>query len=87
MVDLIEPKLREFIVDNFLFGDRSKPLNGEDSFLEMGIVDSTGVVHLVSFIEETFGVTVQDEEIIPDNLDTIRNLVGFIQRKKETAKG
>ena len=81
MEDSIERKLREFIIQHFLFGDASKPLSDEDSFLEKRIIDSTGVVQLVSFIEEAFGITVQDEEIIPDNLDTIRKLVHFIQKK------
>lgn len=83
----INEKLREFITDNFLFGDTSKALNDEDSFLERGIIDSTGVVHLVSFVEEAFGITVNDEEILPENFDTISRLTQFVQKKTGVVAG
>lgn len=83
----IEEKLREFITTNFLFGDTSNQLGDQDSFLEKGIIDSTGVVHLVSFVEETFGITVNDEEILPENFDTIGRLTQFVQKKIGVATG
>ena len=78
----IKLKLREFIRNNFLLGVSSAVLNDNDSFLEKGIVDSTGILELVSFAEETFNIKVEDEELIPDNLDSVNKLTAFITKKK-----
>ena len=74
----IRKKIYIFIRDNFLLGGNSKQLKDDDSFLEKGIIDSTGVLELVSFIEETFEIRVEDEELIPDNLDSVNKLVIYI---------
>ena len=73
-------QLRGFVVTNFLFGQADK-LDNDDSFLEKGIIDSTGILELVSFVEETYGITVEDQELIPENLDSINNLLRFLQTK------
>jgi acyl carrier protein len=75
--------VKAFIVDNFLFGE-SKELEEDTSFLETGIVDSTGILELVAFIEETFGIRMADDELIPENLDSISNVVNYLQRKART---
>ena len=72
--------LRQFVQENFLFG-RAARFSDNDSFLEQGIIDSTGVLELVGFIESEFGMQIADEELLPDNLDSIDNLVAFIERK------
>jgi acyl carrier protein len=77
----IKSILCTFIINKFLLGDDSKALNEDDSFLEKGIIDSTGVLELVNFIEETFHINVEDEELLPDNLDSINKLVSYIKRK------
>lgn len=77
----ISDEIREFVVNNFLFGQNDTGLQEEDSFLERGIIDSTGVLELTQFVEERFGITIADEELIPENLDSISNLTGFIRRK------
>ena len=77
----IEQELREFVINNFLFGQGGDGLSNDDSFLEKGIIDSAGVLELVVFLEEKFQVTLQDEELVPANLDSINHLVGFLQRK------
>ena len=84
-VDTVTTKkeLREFIVEAFLFGDESDPFEDGDSFMQKGVIDSTGVLELVAYLEENYGVTVADEEMIPDNLDSLNNLVAFIQKKKQ----
>jgi acyl carrier protein len=76
----IERELRTFIVDNFLFDDHSD-LGDTDSFLEKGIIDSTGMLELINFVQETHGIKIEDEELIPDNLDSIDRLTAFIRRK------
>ena len=77
----IRSKLKVFIREKFPLGDDSKALNDEDSFLERGIIDSTGVLELVNFIEETFNIKVEDEELIPDNLDSMNKLTSYVKRK------
>ncbi|GAB6094605.1 acyl carrier protein [Desulfatiferula olefinivorans] len=80
----IKDKVRTFIVDNFLFGDAGS-LNDETSFLGEGIIDSTGILEMVDFIEETFGFSVEDDELVPENLDSIKNLEAYITRKTQNA--
>ena len=73
-------KIRAFILENFLFGN-DQGLNDDISFLDEGIIDSTGILELVSFLEEEFSISVEDEEILPENLDSIKNAVAYIGRK------
>ncbi|MBW1717765.1 MAG: acyl carrier protein [Deltaproteobacteria bacterium] len=79
MSDLRE-RIRAFVIENFLFGN-DDGLSDESSFLEEGIIDSTGILELVSFLEEEFGITVEDEELIPENLDSINNVVSYLAKK------
>lgn len=74
-------EIRNFIVSNFLFGDASA-LKEDTSFLESGIIDSTGILELIMFIETTCGVKVQPEEILPENLDSLNRIVQFVNRKR-----
>ena len=74
-------QIRQYLAQNFLFSDNGFDLSDDVSFLEEGIVDSTGVLELVMFVEETFSVEVADDEIIPDNFDTVNSLAAYIERK------
>jgi acyl carrier protein len=76
----IEKDIRGFLVETFLFG-RDQPFTNDDSFLENGLIDSTGVLELIGFIEEKYNIKVQEEEMIPENLDSIHFLLDFIRRK------
>lgn len=78
----VDKVIRDFIVENFLFGKEDPPLGDEDSFLQKGFIDSTGILEVVSFIEERFGIKVEDDDLLPENLDSIRRLVNFILRKQ-----
>ena len=73
--------IRLFIVENFLFGEVGS-LEDATSFLESGIIDSTGILELVTFLEEKFEIAVADDELIPENLDSIGNVVAYLGRKK-----
>jgi len=73
-------KIRDFIVENFLFGDGAI-LTEDTSFMSEGIIDSTGILELVFYLEETFGIKVEDDELIPENMDTIRNITAYLDRK------
>lgn len=75
-------EIRKFVVDQFLFGDEDG-LTDDASLLELGVVDSTGVLELVTHIETTYGFKVADEELVPDNLDSIESLTDFVQRKRQ----
>ena len=83
-MDSIQEKIRSYIVENFLFGD-DKGLENSTSFLEAGIVDSTGILEVISFLETSFGVKVLDSELLPENLDSIENIAGFVVRKSGSA--
>jgi acyl carrier protein len=72
--------LRQFVVENFLFG-QDDGFADDDSFLERGIIDSTGVLELVAFLERRFGLTIADEELVPENLDSLANLTRFVSDK------
>lgn len=78
MSTAITDQLKEFIRENFLMGAELKDFGGDDSFLEKGIIDSTGVLELVGFIEEKFNIKVRDEDMTPDNLDSLNRLTAFI---------
>ena len=73
-------QIRDFIIENFLFGN-ANGLQDDTSFLEEGIIDSTGVLELVTFLEETYEIQVEDEELIPENLDSIDNVTAYLARK------
>ena len=77
----IEQEIREFVISNFLFGADDGTLTSDESFLENGIIDSTGVLELVGFLEQTYGIKVKDQELVPDNLDSLRKVSSFVQRK------
>jgi acyl carrier protein len=74
-------KIRTFILENILAGSRGATLDDNDSFLEKGIIDSTGILELVAFIEDEFKIQVRDEELVPDNFDSVSKLAGYITTK------
>jgi acyl carrier protein len=76
----MKDKIRTFIVENFLFG-QDEGLNDDTSFLDGGIIDSTGILELVNFLEEQFSIKVDDEELVPENLDSINNVVAYLEKK------
>jgi acyl carrier protein len=80
----IEAKVREFISNNFLLHDDDIELNPETSLLEAGVIDSTGVLELVSFIETEFNIQIGEDEIIPENLDSIVNITTFVKKKRSS---
>lgn len=77
-------QIRTFVVDHFLMG-QGDPLTNDASFLEHGVVDSTGVLELVAHLEATYGFKVADEELTPDNLDSIDTIAAFVQRRRTPA--
>jgi acyl carrier protein len=84
MVETYAAEIRAFIVTNFMFGQVGDGFTDEQSFLESGIIDSTGLLELVSFVEQRYGISVGDRELVPENLDSLRNISQFVARKRET---
>ena len=81
IVDIIS----QFILDNFILSDQKENIDENISLYEKRIVDSTGVLEIVDFLEETFGIKIEDDELVPDNLDSIKKMSKFVQRKIDNA--
>ena len=84
-MESLNQDIRAFIVDNFLFGDASGrfAFSDDDSFQERGIVDSTGVLELVCHLQERYAIVIDDEELVPDNLDSVSRVARFVERKRQ----
>jgi len=80
-----ENKIRQFILENYLFTSDQSALANGDSFLKKGIIDSTGILEVIQFLSDEFGVAVKDEEMVPENLDSVNNLVAFVGRRAQAA--
>ena len=76
----IGTEIRDFVVTNFLFG-KGEDLSDDESLLENGVIDSTGVLELVSYLQQRFDMRIEDDEIVPANLDSVHNLVDYVGRK------
>ena len=85
MVETYVAEIKAFIVSNFLFGQEGNGITDDQSFLESGIVDSTGMLELVSFVEEKYGISIGDRELVPENLDSLRNISRLVERKLQAA--
>lgn len=77
----VRERLRKFILDNFLFTSDEQALKDEASFMESGLVDSTGILEIVNFVEGEYGINIEDDEMIPANLDSIIALTHFVDGK------
>lgn len=77
----IEIEVRQYITEKLLFGRSDVVVGGDTSFLESGLIDSTGVLELVAFLEEKFKIKVEDEDLIPANLDSVNALIRFVEAK------
>lgn len=79
----IQTELTEFIVTNYLFGDVSMTPRDQDSLVEEGIIDSTGILELIEFLESHFGIDVSEAETVPENLGSISSLTEFVMSKRD----
>ena len=84
---MLEPKdvenaVTAFIVENFLFGNAADAPAPGTSFMETGLIDSTGILELVAFLESKYGLQVADDQLVPENLDSVANIAAFVVRKK-----
>ncbi len=79
-------RVKEYIIDNFLFGVDGDALGEDDSFLQSGVIDSTGIVEVVAWIEETFGIKVRDMDLLPENFDSVNRLAAYIGRSVDAQR-
>jgi len=80
MMDEITERVRAFLIDNFIL-DEARHIGDQDSLLERRVIDSTGFLELIGFLESTYAITIADAEMIPENLETIANIRDFVRRK------
>lgn len=78
----METEIRQFLTEVFFLGDSPADVPGSKSLIDSGIIDSTGVLELVGFLEEQYSIRIEDEELVPENLDSIDNIVSFVGRKQ-----
>jgi len=76
-----EKKLRTFILENYLFTEDESELDNADSFLESGIIDSTGILEVITFIQDELEIMVEDDDMIPENLDSVNNILAYVAKK------
>ena len=76
-------KVREFVIHNFLVGDDDAGFSDDQSFLETGLIDSTGILEVILFLETEFDLEIDDEEMVPDNLDSVANIGRFVLTKSK----
>ena len=79
---MLKDKLRLYILENFLFSDDQSELGDDDSFMQKEIIDSTGILEVIEFIEEECSISIEDDDMTPENLDSINRIISFIERKK-----
>jgi acyl carrier protein len=84
-MDNVLRRVRAFIEENFLFREDISQLADSDSLLENGVMDSTGILELVAFLESDFSIQMSDAEIVPDNLDSIAAIATYLERKLAAA--
>jgi len=80
----MQHELRKFIQENFMFGLENIELSGDDSLIGKGLIDSSGVLELIAFLEQKYAITIEDSELVPENLDSINALTRFIETKTKT---
>lgn len=75
-------QVRNYLLDNFLMGGKPEDVPDDASFMERHILDSTGFIELITFLEETFGIKVEEDEMVPANLDSLNAIAAFVTRKR-----
>lgn len=78
----VQERVRVYIIENFLMGDSELAIQADTSFIDTGIVDSVGFIEIIAFLEESYGIVIEDEEMVPENLDSLRSIESFVTRKR-----
>ena len=75
-------QIREYVIENFVLGDEEEEFSDDQSFLDTGLIDSTGILEVISFLEDEYEITIEDDEMIPDNLDSVEKIARFVHAKQ-----
>lgn len=75
-------QIREYVIENFVLGDEEEEFSDDQSFLDTGLIDSTGILEVISFLEDDYEIRIEDEEMIPDNLDSVEKIARFVHGKQ-----
>ena len=78
----IQERVRSFIVENLLLGEEEDGFSNSQSFLDSGLIDSTGILEIIGFLEEQFEITIEDDEMVPGNLDSVERIVAFLRTRE-----
>ncbi len=78
----IETRIKQFVLDNFVYGGSLNEIKDEASFMAEGIIDSLGVLELIAFVEDAFAIEVADEEVLPENFGSVRGMARYIREKQ-----
>jgi len=78
----IQKRVREYVVESFLVGDEESEFSDDQSFLDSGLIDSTGILEVIAFLEDEFEIEIDDEEMVPENLDSVSNISHFVASKR-----
>ena len=78
----IQKQVRNFVVENLLLGEEENEFLDSQSFLDSGLIDSTGILEIIGFLEERYAITIADEEMVPENLDSVERIVSFLQTRQ-----
>jgi len=81
MTSDLKQQVRQFILDNFMMGSKAE-VPDDASFMDRHIIDSTGFLELISFVEQSFDIQISDDEMVPENLDSLNNIERFVQKKR-----
>ena len=80
-MESIVENVRRFVCDNLLFGEEEQEFSNDDSFFEKGLIDSVGILTLVEFVKEVYAIPIEDEEILPENWDSVHRIAKFVETK------
>ncbi len=83
----IQKDVREYVIENLLMGDEEADFSDKQSFLDTGLVDSTGILEIINFLEDEYEIEIEDDEMVPENLDSVENIAAFVERKKNNNLG
>lgn len=78
----IQKQVREYVIENFVLGDEEEELSDSQSFLDTGLIDSTGILEVIGFLEDEYEITIEDDEMIPENLDSVDRIARFVHAKQ-----
>lgn len=77
-----QEQVRNFVIENLLLGEEEENFSNGQSFLDSGLIDSTGILEIIAFLEDEYDITIKDDEMIPENLDSVERIVAFLEKRK-----